>query len=100
MATKITPETPAMVPPNGGTSNFVDPPDYFNWTLSVGVSCMEIMTLFVSMRTYTKAVIMKDMKHEDCELRTMLLGCSDHSTDERKDIAILALVRIASPLNK
>lgn len=67
MATEITPDTPAMMPPDGMKSNFVDPPDYYKWTLGVGITSMAIMTMAVFVRTYTKAIILKDVRHEDCK---------------------------------
>jgi hypothetical protein len=67
MSMTITPETPAMLPPDGQKSNFTNPPDYYEWTLGVGITSMAIMTISVYMRSYTKAIILKDIRHEDCE---------------------------------
>lgn len=73
MSMIITPETPAMPPPDGQKSNFTNPPDYYEWTLGVGITSMAIMTIAVYMRSYTKAIILKDIRHEDCESKTGLL---------------------------
>ncbi|KJK74761.1 hypothetical protein H634G_10073 [Metarhizium anisopliae BRIP 53293] len=66
MATEPIPyDTPALKPPAGIESNFIDPPSLHAWTLGVGTTCMAIMTLAVAIRTYTKAIIIKEMRHED-----------------------------------
>ncbi|KAG6358121.1 hypothetical protein INS49_014005 [Diaporthe citri] len=62
---QIPEDMPVIPPPNGTTSNFDDPPSLYEATLGVGITSMVIMTVAVGIRTYTKAVILKDMKHED-----------------------------------
>jgi hypothetical protein len=49
------------------------------WTLGVGITCMILMTLAVAVRTYTKALIMRDMKHEDCTQFSIRLGFDYYS---------------------
>ncbi|KAH8594969.1 putative integral membrane protein PTH11 [Bisporella sp. PMI_857] len=67
-------EMSAMPPPLGIESNFDNPPSLHAWTLGVGITCMALMTLAVSIRTYTKAVILRDMKHEDYVAIFALVG--------------------------
>ncbi|EXV01936.1 hypothetical protein X797_004769 [Metarhizium robertsii] len=75
MATEPIPyDTPALKPPAGIESNFIDPPSLHAWTLSVGTTCMTIMTLAVAIRTYTKAIIIKEMRHEDYVAIVALAG--------------------------
>ncbi|KAI0852739.1 hypothetical protein F5Y00DRAFT_272397 [Daldinia vernicosa] len=66
--------TPALEPPPGIQSNFVDPPSFNTATLIVGIISMVTMTLAVGIRTYTKLAIMKDMKHEDYVALIALAG--------------------------
>lgn len=90
MSANITPDTPAMPPPDGLKSNFVDPPDYYALTLGIGTASMVIMVVSVYMRSYTKAIIMKDFRHEDCESNcSVRMRCSSQLVD----CAVIALVR-------
>ncbi|KID84519.1 hypothetical protein MGU_08337 [Metarhizium guizhouense ARSEF 977] len=66
--------TPALKPPAGIESNFIDPPSLHAWTLGVGTTCMAIMTLAVAIRTYTKAIIIREMRHEDYVAIVALAG--------------------------
>ncbi|ROV89136.1 hypothetical protein VSDG_08882 [Cytospora chrysosperma] len=58
-------DIPVILPPKGTTSNFDDPPSFHAWTLGVGITCMAVMTIAVSVRTYTKVSILRQMRHED-----------------------------------
>jgi hypothetical protein len=66
MTLEIPYDMPAIPPPNGGDPNFDNPPSIHTLTVGVGATCMTIMALAVGIRTYTKAFILKDMRHEDC----------------------------------
>lgn len=59
-------QLPALAPPAGVVSNFVDPFTFYPWILAIGIISMVLMTLAVAIRIYTKAVILRAMKHEDC----------------------------------
>ncbi|OTA95586.1 hypothetical protein M434DRAFT_196250 [Hypoxylon sp. CO27-5] len=65
---------PALQPPAGVTPNFEDPFTFYPWILAIGVVTMVLMTLAVSIQIYTKAVIMKSMKHEDYFAIFALIG--------------------------
>jgi hypothetical protein len=54
-----------MLPPGGEMPNFTDPPSLHRWTLGVGITSMVLMTLAVTVRIYTKAVVVRDVRHED-----------------------------------
>ncbi|KAI1769306.1 hypothetical protein GGR53DRAFT_527590 [Hypoxylon sp. FL1150] len=58
-------QLPALQPPAGVVSNFDNPFTFYPWILAIGIISMVLMTLAVVIRIYTKAVIMKSMKHED-----------------------------------
>lgn len=59
-------DVPALPPPDGVHSNFVNPPSLNEVTFGIGILSLAIMTISVGVRTYTKAVILKEMQHEDC----------------------------------
>ncbi|KAI0111794.1 putative integral membrane protein PTH11 [Daldinia grandis] len=69
-----TEDAPALQPPPGIQSNFVDPPSFNTATLIVGIISMVTMALAVGIRTYTKVVIIKEMKHEDYVALMALAG--------------------------
>uniref|UniRef100_A0A8H7NLW4 Rhodopsin domain-containing protein n=1 Tax=Bionectria ochroleuca TaxID=29856 RepID=A0A8H7NLW4_BIOOC len=58
-------DTPAADPPPGVTPNFVNPPSLHSVNLGVSIACLVLMIVVVGVRTYTKAVILRDMRHED-----------------------------------
>lgn len=62
-------DVPVIPRPDGMESNFDNPPSLHAWTLGVGSTCMAVMTIAVTIRTYTKAVILRNMQHEDCAYR-------------------------------
>ena len=59
-------EIPAMVPPLGQTSNFDDPETMHPIVLAVAISTMVLMATAVAIRVYTKGVVVRDMKVEEC----------------------------------
>ncbi|KAI1141758.1 hypothetical protein F5Y05DRAFT_373671 [Hypoxylon sp. FL0543] len=67
-------QIPALQPPAGVLPNFEDPFTFYPWILAIGVITMILMTLAVSIQIYTKAVIMKAMKHEDYLAIFALIG--------------------------
>ena len=56
---------PAMMPPAGHTPNFVNPETMHPVVVAVAITTMVLMTLAVAIRTYTKAVILRDMHLEE-----------------------------------
>ncbi|KAK0615336.1 hypothetical protein B0T17DRAFT_497692 [Bombardia bombarda] len=67
-------DTPSIPPPPGIVSDFVDPPSYHAVTMGVGIASCVIMTVSVGIRTWTKAVILRDMRHEDYVALVALIG--------------------------
>lgn len=66
---------PAMEPPPGGTSNFIDPPILMVPYVITLVLCLIMSTLALAMRLYTKFCIIRKNGWEDCEMRKPIL-CS------------------------
>ncbi|VUC31888.1 unnamed protein product [Clonostachys rosea] len=58
-------DTPAADPPPGVTPNFVNPPSLHSVNVGIGITCLVLMIVVVGVRTYTKAAILRDMRHED-----------------------------------
>lgn len=58
-------DIPAIPPPEGMESNFIDPASMHPLVLGTGIASMTVMTTAVCIRTYTKMVVFKDVKHED-----------------------------------
>ncbi|KAF2871201.1 hypothetical protein BDV95DRAFT_56740 [Massariosphaeria phaeospora] len=56
---------PAMQPPPGVESNFVDPPSILTSSYAVVPLCIVIATIFVGIRIYTKAIILRKVVTED-----------------------------------
>lgn len=57
--------SPALMPPNGIQSNFVDPPN----ARSQGSATAQLLlaTVFVWMRVFTKARVIRKVLVEDCQ---------------------------------
>ncbi len=60
-------DLPAMLPPPGHTPNYVDPETMHPIVLGIGITSIVLMVIAVLIRVYTKAVIMKDMRVEECQ---------------------------------
>jgi hypothetical protein len=58
---------PAMAPPLGQTSNFDNPETMHPVVLGVAIATIALMVIAVAIRVYTKGVIMRDMKVEECQ---------------------------------
>lgn len=61
------PDFPAMLPPPGEVSNFVDPESLHSVVFGVGVSTMILMVTALGIRIFTKAVLMKAVRIEECK---------------------------------
>ncbi|KAI0888124.1 uncharacterized protein GGS22DRAFT_185504 [Annulohypoxylon maeteangense] len=67
-------QLPALEPPAGVVPNFIDPFTFYPWILAIGLISIVLMTAAVGIRIYTKAVILKSMKHEDYFAIFALIG--------------------------
>lgn len=58
---------PAMAPPAGQTSNFVDPP--YTGTKFLVVNCVFLPLAFIALgvRTWTRAFVVRSFRWDDCE---------------------------------
>jgi len=82
-----------MAPPPGHTPNFDNPESLHPIVLGVGVASIVLMTTALAIRIYTKAVLLKDMRAEECEeINHALDACID--TDPAIDFAILGTIGI------
>ena len=57
---------PAMQPPPGVIPNFDNPESMHPYVLGVAIGTIAVMVIAISIRVYTKAFIMRDMKWEEC----------------------------------
>lgn len=66
-------DAPALAPPPGVVADFVHPATFrteFMVVLSLSVT---VVTLAVSMRTWTKYVVMRQVVREDCMIECLLV---------------------------
>lgn len=63
-------ETPAMLPPAGQTSNFINPPDIYMISIVSSTIGLALTFVFVGIRLYTKYFLLKKLYWEDCEYST------------------------------
>ena len=68
---------PAMSPPPGVTPNLDNPPNRNTMAMVVSVFCIVLVTLAASARAYSRLVLLKHVKLEDCMLRTNLLAIAE-----------------------
>ena len=59
--------TPALAPPPGITSNFVNPPSLAVTTDIVGAICLGIASFALTARFITKIYVLGVLKWDDCE---------------------------------
>jgi hypothetical protein len=60
-------ETPAMLPPDGQTTNFINPPDIYMISVASSTLGLALTIVFVGIRLYTKCFLLKKLYWEDCE---------------------------------
>lgn len=60
-------QVPALEPPPGVIPNLVNPPSLANTVIVVSVVFLTLMLFFVSIRIYTKGVLLRSLGWEDCE---------------------------------
>ena len=71
---------PAMAPPNGQKTNFVDPPNIYAYYILTTTMCVTISTLALAMRMYTKISIMRRFGREDCKMcPALVLECLSYA---------------------
>lgn len=58
---------PALQPPEGVVSNLVDPPNRNALVMTVTILCLVITTILVFIRAWSRLVVMKIVRIEDCE---------------------------------
>lgn len=59
--------TPALEPPEGVESNFVDPPSTHNAQIIIGSICLGICVIAVTLRTFARTMILKKFDVNDGE---------------------------------
>ena len=72
-------EGPAMDPPAGLVSNFVNPENLYTSIAGAQIACYTIATVAVALRVYTKAFITREFGWDDCELRSAYGGGKYHN---------------------
>jgi hypothetical protein len=60
-------DIPAMVPPPGHTPNFENPESMHSTVFGVAVATMILTVTALAIRIYTKAIILKEMRTEECK---------------------------------
>lgn len=75
MATNVTSVTPALSPPAGVQSDFVDPPTLMSAVIA-GTAVIHILTLpFILLRAYVNAFVSRNLQIEDYLCYLSYLGC-------------------------
>lgn len=60
-------EIPAGKPPAGVKPNFVDPKSLANAIITVNAVFLALMLIFLTLRIYTKAVLLHNLWWDDCK---------------------------------
>ena len=68
-------ETPAGKPPAGVKPNLIDPDSLGGAIVTVNAVFLALMLIFITLRTYTKAVLLQSLWWDDCKLPVLAL-CS------------------------
>ena len=61
-------QLPTILPPPGVRPNFVNPVSLHQYNILTQAVCLSLTTIFVCMRMWTKAVVLKRVGSEDCML--------------------------------
>ena len=70
MAHPINPDiytTPALEPPEGQSSNLVDPYSTNPHLIVTYSVCLTMVMIFIAIRTFTKVHVLKEPRVEDCQ---------------------------------
>jgi hypothetical protein len=62
--------SPGMVPPDNVTPNLENPPNYNAQAIVVSVVCLTLVVVSSLIRAYSRVVILKTVKLEDCTFQT------------------------------
>ena len=65
--------TPALDPPEGVKSNYVNPDSHLLWFIATTAVCMTISTVALILRLITKLYVVKSVGWDDC------LSCSRYT---------------------
>jgi hypothetical protein len=60
-------EAPALQPPPGITSNFVDPPNRSDYAYAALIVCVSVVSGFAILRAYARIFYMKKVHLADCK---------------------------------
>ena len=60
-------EIPALQPPPGVKSNFVDPPSYANALIAVNAVFLAFMLIALTIRIFTKSILLHSLGWDDCK---------------------------------
>lgn len=85
---------PALSPPAGIMSNFIDPANRANITIIPCAGIVAVMILFVFLRMYTKIYITGSTGWDDCESAPFQSVCS-RADSGAIDICIFVTVRVS-----
>jgi hypothetical protein len=59
--------TPALPPPPGQVSNYVNPDSLWKWNVLTTTLCLFFVTVAFALRTYVRGIIKRDWLFEDCK---------------------------------
>lgn len=96
----VTPDTPAMRPPNGVIPNFDHPHGIISEIYATLILSMMISTVFVWTRLYTRYFIIKAHGWEDCMFQLSLSFFGHSRTELTEDTSFIAWVRLPFYLSK
>jgi hypothetical protein len=64
---------PKLGAPPGTVANFINPPDQMKGVVALHTTCLVIVTLAVTLRIYTRKVIIRRLGIDDCMYRGSVL---------------------------
>lgn len=67
-------EGPAMAPPDGEISNFVDPPNQNGLAIGVIAACTSVVVICLAIRLYAQLVLMRRVQVQEYLLVTAFVG--------------------------
>ena len=67
MAAPSATPTPALIPPNGQTSDFVHPESLLRWDAVTVAVCLSITTILFLLRVYVRLFMKRAWELEDCK---------------------------------
>lgn len=80
--TKLTPaeldavlEMPAMAPPDGEVSNFIDPPNQNAMSVAIMIVCICFVVLCLLIRAYARLILLKRVQAQEYLILAAFVGC-------------------------